>query len=200
MGPYVHLRNLVQSGELGNIQFIVAYQCQNWLTLTAGTWRQDPELSCGGQLNDSGSHLLDVVLWITGLEPEKVFAEIDNRGSRVDIDTALTVRFRGGAIATFNVVGSSTTGMIEDITIHGDRGAAFLRNSKVSVAKAGELQPVEVPAEEMPDLGNPDSNFVDLLLGRVKEPAAPAEYGAKIARLTEAAWLSAQRGGEIIRL
>lgn len=200
MGTYRYLRDLVQDGELGQIRFIVAYQCQAWQKATVGTWRQDPELSCGGQLNDSGSHLLDVVLWITGLEPEEVSASIDNRGSRVDIDTAMTVRFRGGALATFNVVGSATTDMIEDITIHGDKGAAFLRNGKVMVAKEGQKTPVEVPTNELPNLGNPDSNFVDLILGRVEQAAAPAECGAKIARLTEAAWKSAEQDGARIRL
>lgn len=193
-GPYVYLRRLIQSGELGTIRFISAYQAQSWLTATRGTWRQDPERACGGQLNDSGSHLLDIVTWISGLEPEEVSAVIDNRGAQVDIDTALSVRFKGGAIASFNIVGSASIRWWEDVSVHGDRGTALYRNGTLLVARAGEPLPKEVPPEELPPNQDPDSNFVDLILDRIQEAAAPAACGLAIARLTEAAWKSAQLG------
>lgn len=200
MGPYIYLRHLVRSGELGNINYICAYQAQKWLQMTAGTWRQNPELSCGGQLNDSGSHLLDVVLWVSGLEPQSVSAFIDNRGSQVDIDSAVTVRFRGGAIGTFNIVGSANVGFYEDVSIHGDKGTALYRNQKILVAKEGQNQPVEIPAEGLPGSSDPDRDFVDLILGRVNEAAAPSSSGLRIARLTEAAWESAANGSKVVQL
>ena len=196
-GPYLYLRRLVQSGELGEVQFVSAYQAQAWLKSTKGTWRQDPELSCGGQLNDSGSHLLDVVLWMTGLTVREVSARIENRGSRVDIDTALTVRFDGGAIANFNIVGSSSIGWWEDVSVHGTKGAALYRNGALLVARAGETRPEPVPESAWPESGDPDRNFVDLLLGRVQEAAAPAACGLAVARLTEAAWKSAEQGAPV---
>lgn len=199
-GPYVYIRQLIQSGELGAIQYICAYQAQSWQKLTEGTWRQDPALSCGGQLNDSGSHLLDIVLWVTGFEPQSVSALIDNRGSRVDIDAAVTVRFREGAIATFNVVGSASIGWHEDVSIHGDKGTLLYRNQKLYVAREGQREPVEVQASELPASGDPNRNFVDLLLGRIDEAAAPAECGLRIARLTEAAWKSAANGSQVVYL
>jgi predicted dehydrogenase len=200
MGPYIYMRNLIQNGELGNINYICAYQAQRWLQGTIGSWRQNPELSCGGQLNDSGSHLLDVVLWVTGLEPESVSAFIDNRGSQVDIDSALTVRFREGAIATFNVVGSASIGWREDVSIHGDKGTVLYRNSKILVAKEGERNLVEVSEDEFPPSSDPNRDFVDLVLGRVSEAAAPSSCGLRIARLTEADWNSAANGSQVIRL
>ncbi len=42
--------------------------------------------------------------------------------------------------------------------------------------------------------GDPDSNFIYLILGRVAEPAALAEWGLRVAQLTEAAWKSAETG------
>ncbi|GMA57813.1 hypothetical protein GCM10025858_23160 [Alicyclobacillus sacchari] len=44
--------------------------------------------------------------------------------------------------------------------------------------------------EELLTTTNPDENFVDLVLGRIDTPAAAAESGYQVARLTEAAWES----------
>jgi predicted dehydrogenase len=193
-GAYRYLHDLVQSGVLGTIQTVSAYQAQHWLTGTRGTWRQDPEISCGGQLNDSGSHLLDVILWITGLRPEWVSAAIDNRGAAVDIDSALTVRFAGGALASILVAGSASIGWWEDLSLQGDRGTAFYRNKQIWVAREGASGLSLVPPEELPSNGSLAQNFVDLILGRIPTPAAPAVGGVAVARLTEAAWRSAESG------
>jgi predicted dehydrogenase len=194
------MRNLIQNGDLGRINYICAYQAQRWLIGAAGTWRQNLALSCGGQLNDSGSHLLDVVLWVTGLEPESVSAFIDNRGTQVDIDSAVTVRFREGAIGTFNVIGSASINWHEDVSIHGEKGSILFRNNKILVAKEGQTELVEVPVNELPASSDPDRDFVDLVLGRVNEAAAPSSTGLRIAKLTEAAWESAANGSRVISL
>jgi predicted dehydrogenase len=200
MGPYMYIRDLIEKGELGKINYICAYQAQRWLIGASGSWRQKLALSCGGQLNDSGSHLLDVVLWITGLEPESVSAVIDNCGTEVDIDSAVTVRFKGGAIATFNIVGSASINWHEDVSIHGDKSTILFRNNKIFVAKEGEKTLVEVSENELPASSDPDRDFVDLVLGRVSEAAAPSSCGLRIARLTEAAWKSAANGSQVISL
>ncbi|GMA61719.1 Gfo/Idh/MocA family oxidoreductase [Alicyclobacillus fastidiosus] len=158
-GPYLYLKQLIENGELGEIRFISAYQAQAWLEGTRGTWRQNKELSCGGQLNDSGSHLIDVVLWLTQLNPESVLAHIDNRGTEVDIDSALTVRFEGGAMGTLNVVGSANMNWWEDISIHGTKGSALYRNGEIFISKGlnAPASPVSessspLPATQMPTL------------------------------------------------
>ncbi|WP_273366915.1 Gfo/Idh/MocA family protein [Alicyclobacillus herbarius] len=192
-GPYLYLKRLIAQGELGEIRFISAYQAQSWLESTRGTWRQNKALSCGGQLNDSGSHLLDVVLWLTGLTPQAVLAQVDNRGTEVDIDSALTVQFVGGAMATFSIVGSANIGWWEDVSIHGNKGSALYRNGELFVS-IGHNQPLRrVETEDLPQGSNPDADFVDLIQGRVASAAAPAECGYQVARLTEAAWQSAKR-------
>jgi predicted dehydrogenase len=196
-GHFVYLRELIANGELGTIQYVSAYQAQAWLKGTMGTWRQDPELACGGQLNDSGSHLLDIVLWVTDLEPKEVSAVIDNRGARVDIDTALSVRCTNDAILSFNIVGSSSIGWWEDVSIHGDKGTALVRNGSLYVAREGERSPQAIAKEDLPANSDPDSNFVDLVLGRITEAAAPASCGLRVSRLTEAAWRSAESGKPI---
>ncbi|MCL6626940.1 MAG: Gfo/Idh/MocA family oxidoreductase [Alicyclobacillus shizuokensis] len=193
-GPYLYLKRLIDEGTLGEIRFVSAYQAQSWLESQRGTWRQNKTLSCGGKLNDSGSHLLDVVLWLTGLEPQAVLARVDNRGTEVDIDSALTVQFAGGAVAVFSIVGSANIAWWEDVSIHGTQGSALYRNGELLVS-TGLNQPLtRVDADQLPAESSPDADFVDLVLGRVPAAAAPAECGYRVARLTEAAWQSAEAG------
>lgn len=193
---FMYLRQLVQSGALGDITFVTAYLAQSWLQGTKGTWRQDPALSCGGQLNDSGSHVLDVLLWVSGLVPAEITAYIENRGSAVDIDSALSIRFVGGAVGTVNIVGSSALGWWEDFTLHGTTGTALYRNGQLSIQRSGE-DPVLVNQDDLPAGSNPAADFVDVLLGKKAEAAAPASSGYAVSRLTEAAWRSAAEGRSI---
>ncbi len=196
-GTYMYLRDLIRTGALGTIQYVAAYQAQAWRTGTLGTWRQDPVLSGGGQLNDSGSHLLDVVLWSTGVTPVEVQAWIHNRGTQVDIDTALQVRCADGALLSFTIVGSASIAWHEDVSIHGSTGTALYRNGVLSVARAGEPVATPVPPEQLPHGGSVDRNFIDLIRGRVSEAAAPAACGLRVALVTEAAWDSARLGRSV---
>ena len=92
-GPFRYMQQQISSGEMGAVTFISALQCQGWKKGTAGSWRQDLGLSGGGQINDSGSHLLDILLWVTGLTVAEVAAFMDNMGTPVDINSALAFRF-----------------------------------------------------------------------------------------------------------
>ncbi|MCM3783188.1 Gfo/Idh/MocA family oxidoreductase [Neobacillus mesonae] len=195
LGPYMYMKQSVHEGKLGRIQFVSAYQAQSWMTDQKGTWRQSLALSCGGQLNDSGSHLLDAVLWITGLKPQHVSAIIDTRETEVDIDSAVTIQFEGGAIGSFHVVGSASIKWQEDLSIHGDRGTILFRNGRLYEAVDGEPEVREVPEGLWPQSSNPDQDFVELLLGRRKQASAPSESGLIIARVTEAAMISSAGSG-----
>jgi predicted dehydrogenase len=186
---YQYIKRTVEDGTLGDVMFVAALQCQGWKRGTAGTWRQDPALSGGGQLNDSGSHLLDAVLWTTGLSASLVHAFIDNRGSQVDINSALSLEFVGGAQGTISIVGDAPC-WHEDFTICGTKGAIFYRNGKLMhCAHNGKLtEPTELPLA-----GNIDKGFVECILGRDGNWVPPT-CGLRVIELTEAAWESARSG------
>jgi predicted dehydrogenase len=61
-----YIKDRIAGGHAGKVNYISAFQAQGWLTGTKGTWRQIHALSGGGQLNDSGSHLVDILLWTSG--------------------------------------------------------------------------------------------------------------------------------------
>jgi predicted dehydrogenase len=189
---YRFVRDKVVSGEMGDIQFISALQDQRWYLGTQGKWRQQLSLSGGGQLNDSGSHLLDIVLWMTGLAVAEVQAFMENFDSEVDINSALTLKFRNGALGNFSIVGNSPVrGMWEDITIWGTKAVVYIRNGKITYKAADADEAVE--PEGLPKALTPDRNFFDAVLGR-DEVQVPPECGLRVIELTEAAWESARTG------
>lgn len=187
---YRYIKKMVEDGALGEINFIAALQCQAWKTGVAGTWRQIPELSGGGQLNDSGSHLLDVILWTSGLTADSVYAFIDNRQTPVDINSALTIKFANGAQGTVSVVADTTCRWYEDFTIWGTKGTIFYRNGRIMFCddKGETTEPTD-----MPEAGNVDQGFCDVILKGAKN-WVPAECGLRVIELTEAAWKSAETG------
>jgi predicted dehydrogenase len=192
MPQYRYIRNQIMAGELGEIQFVSALQDQAWYRGTRGSWRQQLSLSGGGQLNDSGSHLLDIILWMTGLEVEQVHAYLENFESEVDINAALSLRFRNGAMGNLSVVGNSPTGgMWEDITLWGSKAVVYLRQGKLTVKTAGSNDAFEPTG--LPGASTPDRNFVDAVLGRDAVQVPPV-CGLRVIELTEAAWESARTG------
>src|SRR4029079_13841875 len=96
---------------------------------TAGTWRQKIALSGGGQFNDSGSHLIDILMGTTRLQADEVSARMEFFGGEVDINSAVHVKFNNGALGTVSIVGNAPT-WHEDFTIVGSEGAVYNRNGK----------------------------------------------------------------------
>jgi len=70
-------RQIVQSGEIGDVYIVQGSYLQDWLLLpTDWNWRLEPQFS--GEMRavaDIGSHWLDLTTFITGLQIEAVFAD-----------------------------------------------------------------------------------------------------------------------------
>jgi predicted dehydrogenase len=181
-----YIREKIQSGEAGPVQFIAALQGQNWLRGTKGTWRQEHALSGGGQLNDSGSHLIDIILWVTGQSVDTVSAYADNFGTEVDINSSLAIRFKSGALGTFSVVGNGF-GWHEDVTIFCENTVFYVRENKLTFV---DRKDNKLRAENLGGGGTPDKNFIHSILGK-EACESPLECGLEVIRLTEAAWQSA---------
>lgn len=192
---FIRLRQEIASGKWGAVTYLAALQCQEWKRLTKGTWRQDPQLSGGGQLNDSGSHLIDILLWVTGLRPASVSAVIDNLGTPVDINSSLSIRFAGGAMASVAIVGDAPC-WHEEITVWCEKGMFLVRNGHLCVVEADATKS---EFQRIAGGSDPDRNFVDAILGRA-EVAAPLECGLRVIELTEAAWESGRNQGLPVRV
>ncbi len=187
---YCLIRQRIQEGAIGTLQHASIFLCQEWLKFTVGSWRQDPALSGGGMLLDSGSHMLDALLWCTGLQPETVVAFTENRSTPVEINSAAAIRFRGGALGTITVCGDAP-GWQEEFTLWGDKGMISLRQGKITFT---EQNGSRFLAEEVRGGSNPDQNFIDCVRGRA-ENQSPFEAGLAVMGLTEAVYRSAANGG-----
>ncbi|HZW08670.1 MAG TPA: Gfo/Idh/MocA family oxidoreductase [Phycisphaerales bacterium] len=102
-------REMVRSGELGEVRKVVVEYNQGWLAgkLEAtgqkqADWRTDPARSgVGGCIGDIGSHCEQLLGYITGLEMESLCADLTTfvPGRKLDDDANVLLRFkpsRGG--------------------------------------------------------------------------------------------------------
>lgn len=100
-------REMVASGELGNIRLVQVEYPQDWLTTEEeGTgnkqaeWRTDPERSgVGGSIGDIGTHAFNLASFVSGLKLEELCADMQSfvKGRRVDDNAHVLMRFEGGA-------------------------------------------------------------------------------------------------------
>jgi len=100
-------RAMVRSGELGEIRKVVVEYNQGWLSEkleSAGqkqaAWRTNPaQAGVGGAVGDIGTHAENLISYVTGLEIEKLAADITSfvPGRPIDDDANVLLRFRGGA-------------------------------------------------------------------------------------------------------
>jgi predicted dehydrogenase len=102
-----HARQMVASGDIGEIRFVNAEYPQEWLATPLeregqkqAAWRADPELT--GKANcvgDIGSHVENMVRYVTGLEIARLCARLDTlvAGRILDDNASILVDYRGGA-------------------------------------------------------------------------------------------------------
>ncbi|TCN00567.1 putative dehydrogenase [Paenibacillus sp. BK033] len=177
---FLYIRDAIASGEIGRLTSVTASLSQEWYQLTEGTWRQVPSLSGGGFLMDSGSHIIDVLLWTTGMTPVEVKSQLQNHGAPVEIDSFTSIRFAEGALAGLSFTGYAP-GWNETFAFCGDNGGIYYDNGKITLRRINE-EPI-VP--ELPEqTTNQDKSFVDAILGR-HEVLVPGEFALKVVRLSE---------------
>jgi predicted dehydrogenase len=99
------LRDMIRTEELGKLKVVSLYLSQNWYRNTKGLWRQDPALSGGGQMYDSGAHLMNSLVWTVESDVAEVYAHIDRLDTAVDINGTATIRFANGVLASVAIAG-----------------------------------------------------------------------------------------------
>jgi predicted dehydrogenase len=100
-------REMVASGELGEIRVVQVEYAQDWLAMKLeasgqkqADWRTDPARSgAGGSVGDIGTHAFNLAEFVTGLKVERVAADLSSfvEGRRVDDNAQMLLRFGGGA-------------------------------------------------------------------------------------------------------
>jgi predicted dehydrogenase len=192
---YRYIREQICGGNLGNLQTVTVIMAQDWINNQRGAWRSDPALSCGGQLNDSGSHLVDMLLWCTAMKATEVYAKINSFDCAVDVDSAITVRFANGAIGNLTILGSAPQGFWELFGAWGSKGSLIydMKSGLREQFFGGQEHDLTFSTAG----SDPDTNFVRAILGQ-EALEIPAECGLRVIELTEAAWRSAKAGKPVL--
>jgi predicted dehydrogenase len=103
-------RDMVHSGELGEINAIRSFYIQGWLRerlesqdQKQASWRTDPRRSgAAGAFGDIGTHAYNLARFITGLIPNQISCTLNTfeKGRQLDDYGTAIIRFENGALGT----------------------------------------------------------------------------------------------------
>jgi predicted dehydrogenase len=102
-----HAREMIKRGEIGELRFVNAEYPQDWLATTLekegqkqAAWRADPaQAGKSNCVGDIGSHVENMVAYITGLKIASLCARLDTivAGRALDDNASIMVNYVGGA-------------------------------------------------------------------------------------------------------
>jgi len=182
---------MIAAGEIGEIVAINAFCHQQWKEGTVGKWRQVPEISGGGFLFDTGSHMVNAVIELAGTDIYELNAVLDQRGTPVEILSAVSGRFANGAMLTLCGAGDSVH-CHSRVTVIGTKGLLMtgIWGEMLQIIRADNPEPQEV---ETPPYNGIWDYFLKVRAGTVPNPS-PAEAGLRFARLMDLIRESAASG------
>jgi len=148
------LRNLIKSGELGEIRRI-NWIITNWFRSAAyyasGGWRATWGGEGGGVLLNQCPHNLDLYQWLFGM-PSEITAFCDfGRFHDIEVEDSVTavLRHPHGATGVFITTTGEAPGT-DRLEVAGDRGRAILENGKLTFDRTTE--PVQLYSDTTPNL------------------------------------------------
>jgi predicted dehydrogenase len=211
-------RRMVEAGAIGTIRHVSASYLQSWLTASHwGDWRTDERwlwrLSSAhgskGVLGDIGIHILDFLMFGTGLDVASLGARMKTfdkaEGGAIGAYTldvndsvAMTVEMSNGALGVVHMTRFATGKLNDlDLTIHGDKGALKIwANHEASRLEACLGADVETqtwkPVDCPPTPKNADRFVIALLTGENGEP--DFRRAAKVQKLLDLCFVSHAEG------
>ncbi len=187
------IRDRAAAGEFGDLLSISGNIWENWAKQYSGQWKQDPEISGGGFMFDTGAHVMNTVCLLAGSEFDRVSAFTDCRGHFVEIVGVVAARLKGGALVTFNAIGEAPFQCASQISL-------YYTKASVRVDAWGQWREVITPdgridRDEMEEfVDNPLLTFMAIREGRMQNHSS-VEHGLRLAKLWDAIKISAANGG-----
>ena len=197
---FVHARERWANGP--NPTFITGELTQDWRHYfeTGTNWRLDPAVGGGGHLFSVGTHVVESVLWMTGLTPASVAAEMSfhDEDERIDSQASLSIRFEEGAVASLSDSAvTPTTG--ERIRVWDDDGVVSLSGQDWNQRRLTVLDEDGDDATPVIDYETTPTKFAAFAdaVQTDGEPPATAEDVRRVTALLEAAYESARTGERV---
>ena len=185
--------SMLRSGELGKLLGVSATVWQGWGPGTAGRWRQDPAISGGGFLFDTGAHMLNTVADLVDQDFVEVAAWMDNYGRPVDTLSAVMGRLESGAMVTLHGCGETIRSCASGVWVFCSEAILYtdVWGGWLKIQRQGRRQfrTVKVPAS----LGVWEQ-FLAVRKGEIPNPCPP-EVGLRMAKLWDAIKASAAQSG-----
>jgi len=153
-----------------------------------GFWRRDPTKMGGGTFADTGSHFVDLALWLGGAPPVEVVTFAASAGLPVDAHLGTQARLANNVLLSLSSADGVPAGT-NHLTIYGDLGTltADWANAQAEVI-VHRAQGRENLVVDIPDTTT-TAAFVDTVLEGAPN-LSPARDGAYAVALTEAAYCS----------
>lgn len=194
---FMKAREMIQKGMIGDVTNFYVYMAQDWY---GKTWRGEPEFSGGGQINDSGSHYQDIILWMTGLLPVAAEGLIDSiyRGQKckVEYNGSFNIELTGGVTGRMIIISDIPGGFVDDVRVCGTKGNIYFRGDQVILHDFATQQYTEMPQKRPAGYPvSPVDNFVKLVRKKIRLNRVPFVFGSRVALLTEAMLRSGHQGG-----
>lgn len=198
-----YLRRVIRNPDgpigLGRLQLVTGSVSQNWMHWTTGSWRQNPALSGGGMTYDTGAHMLNSLCWSVDSRVKQVFAMVDSLDTPVDINSAISIRFENGVMATLAISGNcpSESSRMTYLFTGGRIEIDGWYGGWIEVHNAyGRVKYPKVNTDLRGQTGL--DNFIDAVLGR-DTPRTTAKYGVIQSELMDMVYESAITGAAISR-
>ena len=125
--PCAEAKRRIDAGEIGTPRMMFARRCHPLSVLRGRAWVNDDET--GGVLNYAGPHNIDLVCWLMGGAPERVYGEMGQlvlKDQNFTDCAVMTFKFPNGSIAalyeTFAYPATYPHGVDRNIEILGDAG------------------------------------------------------------------------------
>ncbi len=184
-------KKLLAAGAIGEVNAVSAYAHQRWKAGTIGTWRQIPDISGGGFLFDTGSHMVNTVVDLLEADIDHVTAILDNRKTPVEINSSVGGMTTSGVIFSMTGAGDAVQ-CCSQILVFGDKGIlrTGIWGENLAVKKAEHPDFLPVPFRRSK---GPWYQFVNVRAGRMTNPCPP-EVGLRFALLMDMIRESAQSG------
>jgi len=194
LSPQVRLASrLLRTGEFGRILTISGIVWQNWGGNTIDTWRQEPAISGGGFLFDTGAHLLNTVSDLAGEDFSEVAAWFARNDRPVETIAVVMGRLASGALVTFHGCGETIPSCSSEIRVFCEKAILHtgIWGETLAVQYTGDQPPTPIPVP--PSLGVWEQ-FLEVRSSRIPN-TSPPEVGLRMAKLWDAIRASAAKNG-----
>ncbi len=191
--PYRTLRREIQSGKWGRVLSVASHNCEHWEQSQAlpNTWRNDPTQNPGGYIGDAGSHKLDIIFFVTGLQPVEVFAHSSRSQRQVEIITTVSAKLNGDVPLGMTFLGNAHH-FAEFLHIVCERADFKLSGEQLFCGRDNAL---ELMSDIEPE-SNPITGFLNCLLDQSPN-VAPAACARPVFQFTQAVLQSAKTGAVV---